>query len=158
MDGWMNITDPLDSTLTYNQYVVYFLVHLFSVHFVDAGVNDGIHGRVDLGRFSPWERIVYAITIGQQYLMENTTLGIPTIIQSKGDIFCHTEPFSRFRMSNQAFMGSRTTEQRGHPQSVLPHPSTLARGCQHNYHRSRRAGSLATVRSRSRPVPRTSMG
>ena len=39
------------------------------------------------GYQAPWDKIVYAITIGQQYLMQNTTLGIPAIVQSEGEIF-----------------------------------------------------------------------
>ena len=36
------------------------------------------------GYLMPWDKWVYGITIGQQYLMENTTLGIPAIVQSEG--------------------------------------------------------------------------
>lgn len=32
----------------------------------------------------PWDRWIYGITVGQQYLMENTTLGIPAIVMSEG--------------------------------------------------------------------------
>lgn len=42
-------------------------------------------GAIWAGYLAPWDKIVYAITIGQRYLMENTTLGIPAIIQSEGE-------------------------------------------------------------------------
>ena len=39
------------------------------------------------GYLMPWDKWVYGITVGQQYLMENTTLGIPAIVQSEG-VWC----------------------------------------------------------------------
>ena len=42
-------------------------------------------GAIWAGYQAPWEKIVYTITIGQKYLMENTTLGIPAIFQSEGE-------------------------------------------------------------------------
>lgn len=36
------------------------------------------------GYLTPWDKFVYGVTIGQKYLMENTTLGIPALIQSEG--------------------------------------------------------------------------
>lgn len=36
------------------------------------------------GYLAPWEKIVFAITVGQKYLMENTTLGIPALFQTEG--------------------------------------------------------------------------
>jgi beta-glucosidase len=77
------------------------------------------------GYQAPWDKIVYAITIGQQYLMENTTLGIPAIMQSEGKITLSYRTFQRFLRDLQAFMGSRIMGQYGHPRSVLPHLSTL---------------------------------
>ncbi|KAF8547215.1 family 3 glycoside hydrolase [Imleria badia] len=71
IDGWMNMSDPLDNTLTYNS----------------TGLEQMIEykaGAIWAGYQAPWEKIVYAITIGQKYLMENTTLGIPAIMQSEG--------------------------------------------------------------------------
>lgn len=41
------------------------------------------------GYLMPWDKWVYGITIGQQYLLENTTLGIPAIVQSEG-MWCPT--------------------------------------------------------------------
>lgn len=59
-------------------------------------------GAIWVDYLAPWEKVVYAITIGQQYLMENTTLGIPAIFQSEGEIFLHAEHFDRFRMSTRS--------------------------------------------------------
>ena len=36
------------------------------------------------GYLAPWEKIAYGINIGQKYLMENTTLGIPAMFQTEG--------------------------------------------------------------------------
>jgi len=36
------------------------------------------------GYAGPWEKFVYGVEIGQRYLMENTTLGIPALVQSEG--------------------------------------------------------------------------
>lgn len=41
-------------------------------------------GSIWAGYQTPWEKLVYAVTVGQKYLMENTTLGIPALIQSEG--------------------------------------------------------------------------
>ncbi|EGO04166.1 glycoside hydrolase family 3 protein, partial [Serpula lacrymans var. lacrymans S7.3] len=71
IDGWMNMTDPLDDTLTYNQTGLEQMMEYKS-------------GAIWAGYLAPWDKIVYAITVGQQYLMENTTLGIPAIVQSEG--------------------------------------------------------------------------
>ncbi|KZT23228.1 glycoside hydrolase family 3 protein [Neolentinus lepideus HHB14362 ss-1] len=69
--GWMNFTDPLDDTLMYNQTGLELMM---------AQKNGAIWG----GYLTPWDKFVYGITIGQKYLMENTTLGIPAIVQSEG--------------------------------------------------------------------------
>jgi beta-glucosidase len=46
------------------------------------------------GYLASWDKIVYGITVGQKYLMENTTLGIPAIFQSEGEhSFCYTKAF-----------------------------------------------------------------
>ncbi|KAI0751981.1 glycoside hydrolase family 3 protein [Irpex lacteus] len=71
INGWMNMTDPLDDTLTYNQTG---LVEMLTTK----------SGAVWGGYLAKWDKIVYAITIGQKYLMENTTLGIPAIFQTEG--------------------------------------------------------------------------
>ena len=36
------------------------------------------------GYATPWDKFVFGVTVGQRYLMENTTLGIPALIQSEG--------------------------------------------------------------------------
>ncbi len=36
------------------------------------------------GYLMPWDRFVYGVEVGQRYLMENTTLGMPALIQSEG--------------------------------------------------------------------------
>ena len=41
-------------------------------------------GSIWAGYLTPYEKLVYAINIGQHYLMENTTLGIPALFQSEG--------------------------------------------------------------------------
>jgi beta-glucosidase len=43
-------------------------------------------GSIWAGYQTPWDKLVYAITVGQTYLMENTTLGIPALIQSEGKL------------------------------------------------------------------------
>ncbi|EIW81674.1 glycoside hydrolase family 3 protein [Coniophora puteana RWD-64-598 SS2] len=71
IDGWMNMSDPLDDTLTYNA----------------TGLEEMLTtkaGAIWAGYLAPWDKIVYAIEVGQRYLMENTTLGIPGIVQSEG--------------------------------------------------------------------------
>ncbi|KAI0686420.1 glycoside hydrolase superfamily [Cytidiella melzeri] len=71
IDGWMDMSDPLDDTLTHNQTGLENMLSTKS-------------GAVWGGYLAKWDKIVYAITIGQQYLMENTTLGIPAIFQTEG--------------------------------------------------------------------------
>lgn len=43
-------------------------------------------GSIWAGYQAPWDKIVFAIEVGQRYLMENTTLGIPAMFQSEGTI------------------------------------------------------------------------
>ncbi|GBE78893.1 glycoside hydrolase family 3 protein [Sparassis crispa] len=71
LDGWMNLTDPLDDTKTYNETGLIEMMEYKS-------------GAIWGGYLMPWDKWVYGITIGQKYLMENTTLGIPAIVQSEG--------------------------------------------------------------------------
>ena len=72
IDGWMNVSDPLDDTLTYNASG---LVEMMATK---AGSIWG-------GYLMPWDKWVFAATVGQRYLMENTTLGIPAMFQSEGE-------------------------------------------------------------------------
>ncbi|PIL26655.1 hypothetical protein GSI_11280 [Ganoderma sinense ZZ0214-1] len=71
MDGWMDFSDPLDDTLVFNQ------TGLEAMMAQKAGSIWG-------GYLTPWDKFVYGVTVGQKYLMENTTLGIPALIQSEG--------------------------------------------------------------------------
>lgn len=41
-------------------------------------------GAIWAGYLMPWDKLVYAINVGQKYLVENTTLGIPAMFQSEG--------------------------------------------------------------------------
>ncbi|KAF8644321.1 hypothetical protein AX16_008529 [Volvariella volvacea WC 439] len=71
ISGWMDMRDPLDNTLTFNQ------TGLEEMMSIKAGSIWG-------GYLVPWEKFVYGVTVGQKYLVENTTLGIPALIQSEG--------------------------------------------------------------------------
>ncbi|KZT37098.1 family 3 glycoside hydrolase [Sistotremastrum suecicum HHB10207 ss-3] len=71
MNGWMDFSNPLDDTLTYNASGL-------------ANMMATRSGSIWGGYLVPWQKFVYGVTIGQKYLMENTTLGIPAIIQSEG--------------------------------------------------------------------------
>ncbi len=71
INGWMNTTDPLDNTLTFNQTGLEEMVRLKG-------------GSIWAGYAMPWEKFAFAIETGQRYLMENTTLGIPALFQSEG--------------------------------------------------------------------------
>ncbi|KAJ3559630.1 hypothetical protein NP233_g11219 [Leucocoprinus birnbaumii] len=71
INGWMDMSNPLDDTLVHN----------------DTGLANMMNtraGSIWAGYETPWEKLVYAINVGQKYLMENTTLGIPALIQSEG--------------------------------------------------------------------------
>ncbi|KAI9060879.1 glycoside hydrolase family 3 protein [Trametes sanguinea] len=71
MNGWMDFTDPLDDTKTFNQ------TGLEQMMSQKAGSIWG-------GYLTPWDKFVFGVTVGQRYLMENTTLGIPAMVQSEG--------------------------------------------------------------------------
>ncbi|OJT03499.1 Periplasmic beta-glucosidase [Trametes pubescens] len=71
MNGWMNFTDPLDDTKTFNQTGLQAMM---------ASKAGAIWG----GYLTPWDKFVFGVSVGQRYLMENTTLGIPALIQSEG--------------------------------------------------------------------------
>jgi len=72
INGWMlNLGDPLDDTLSFNQ------TGLEAMMAAKAGAIWG-------GYLMPWDKFAYAVTVGQRYLMENTTLGIPALFQSEG--------------------------------------------------------------------------
>lgn len=71
ISGWMNVSDPLDNTLSFNASG---LVEMMSTK---AGSIWG-------GYLMPWDKWVFAVEVGQRYLVENTTLGIPAMFQSEG--------------------------------------------------------------------------
>lgn len=71
INGWMNMTDPADNTLTHNATG---LVNMMKYK----------AGSIWAGYSATYEKFVYAVTVGQKYLMENTTLGIPAMFQSEG--------------------------------------------------------------------------
>ncbi|TFK83331.1 glycoside hydrolase family 3 protein [Polyporus arcularius HHB13444] len=71
MNGWMNFNDPLDDTLTFNQTGLELMMSQKA-------------GSIWGGYLTPWDKFVYGVTVGQRYLIENTTLGIPALIQSEG--------------------------------------------------------------------------
>ncbi|KAG8718106.1 hypothetical protein FRC08_005946 [Ceratobasidium sp. 394] len=71
INGWMNMADPADNTLTYNATGL-------------AQMMQYKAGSIWAGYSATYEKLAYAITIGQKYLMENTTLGIPAMFQSEG--------------------------------------------------------------------------
>jgi beta-glucosidase len=71
LDGWMDLSNPLDDTLTYNASGLVEMMASKS-------------GSIWAGYLVPYEKLVYGLNIGQKYLMENTTLGIPAMVQSEG--------------------------------------------------------------------------
>ncbi|KAF9560036.1 glycoside hydrolase [Agrocybe pediades] len=71
LNGWMDLSDPLDDTKTFNQTGLEEMMRLKG-------------GSIWGGYLVPYDKFVYGVTIGQKYLMENTTLGIPALIQSEG--------------------------------------------------------------------------
>ncbi|KAF9447325.1 glycoside hydrolase family 3 protein [Macrolepiota fuliginosa MF-IS2] len=71
INGWMDMSNPLDDTLVHNDTGL-------------AQIMSTRAGSIWAGYQTPWEKLVYAITVGQKYLMENTTLGIPALFQSEG--------------------------------------------------------------------------
>ncbi|RPD54124.1 glycoside hydrolase [Lentinus tigrinus ALCF2SS1-7] len=71
MNGWMNFNDPLDDTLTFNETGLELMMSQKA-------------GSIWGGYLTPWDKFVFGVTVGQRYLIENTTLGIPALIQSEG--------------------------------------------------------------------------
>ncbi|KAJ7124473.1 glycoside hydrolase family 3 protein [Mycena epipterygia] len=71
MNGWMNLNNPLDDTKTFNQTGLEEMVQLKG-------------GSIWAGYQVPWDKFVFGVTVGQKYMMENTTLGIPALFQSEG--------------------------------------------------------------------------
>ncbi len=72
ISGWIvNASDPLDDTLAFNQTGLEEMMRLKG-------------GAIWAGYAMPWKKYAFAIEVGQRYLMENTTLGIPALFQSEG--------------------------------------------------------------------------
>ncbi|KAG8966842.1 hypothetical protein FRC03_011256 [Tulasnella sp. 419] len=72
INGWIvSPWDPLDNTLSHNATGLVEMMKYKS-------------GSIWAGYQMPYEKFVYAVEVGQRYLMENTTLGIPALIQSEG--------------------------------------------------------------------------
>ena len=85
------------------------------------------------GYLTPYDKFVYGVTIGQKYLMENTTLGIPAMFQSEG--LPHARKICsilNFFLTRQGFMDSRTREPYSLPPLDSQHHSTP-----HSSHKSR---------------------
>lgn len=78
------------------------------------------------GYQTPWDKFVYGVTVGQRYLMENTTLGIPALVQSEGNFaFLGLLPaISHNMFPLQAYMASPTTARFGLRPSDWRLPST----------------------------------
>lgn len=90
----MNMNDPLDDTKTFNQTGLVSPDFPLVTHLSYAVQEEMMRtkaGAIWGGYLAPWDKIAFAITIGQRYLMENTTLGIPALFQTEGNI---TETFS----------------------------------------------------------------
>ncbi|KAF7331406.1 Glycoside hydrolase family 3 protein [Mycena kentingensis (nom. inval.)] len=66
-----NPFDPLDNTLQFNQSGLTQMVNQMG-------------GSVWAGYQMPWTKLVFAVTVAQKYMLENTTLGIPALFQSEG--------------------------------------------------------------------------
>ena len=71
MNGWMDFTDPMDNTLKFNASGL-------------AAMMSAKAGAIWGGYLATWDKLAFGIEVGQRYLMENTTLGIPAIFQSEG--------------------------------------------------------------------------
>ncbi|KAJ7342635.1 glycoside hydrolase superfamily [Mycena albidolilacea] len=71
LNGWMSLNNPLDDTKTFNQSGLEEMVRLKG-------------GSIWAGYQVPWDKFVFGVTVGQKYMLENTTLGIPALIQSEG--------------------------------------------------------------------------
>ena len=113
MNGWIDFSDPLDDTLTYNASGLAEMTRLKG-------------GSIWGGYPTPWEKFVFAVEVGQRYLMENTTLGIPALIQSEG--VKNSAIYFRGKKIKgcfaQVFMVSQIMERRSRLRSDLPHRST----------------------------------
>lgn len=108
------------------------------------------------GYAAQYEKFAYGVEIGQRYLVENTTLGIPALIQTEGEFSLALQYFS----SSMTFRSPRFYQQRHNlpihhrSRSVLQYLHCFL-VCQHRSGRSRRTGYQPRLCSCSRPRPRT---
>jgi len=69
-NGWMDFNDPTDNTLTHNATKM-------------AATLATRAGSVWAGYMAPHEKFVYGVKVGQKYLMEQSRLGIPALVQTE---------------------------------------------------------------------------
>jgi hypothetical protein len=85
-------------------------------------------GSIWAGYLTPYDKFVYGVTVGQKYLMENTTLGIPALIQSEGTIVMPhpalTTPHIVSPFPIQVSTALQTKERSSPPPSASLHLST----------------------------------
>ncbi|KIJ13936.1 glycoside hydrolase family 3 protein [Paxillus involutus ATCC 200175] len=117
INRWMNMTDPLDNTLAYNQ----------------SGLEQMMEykaGSTWAGYLVSWDKIVYGITVGQKYLMENTTLGIPAIFQSEGRVEENygEDPFLTSQMGRAYVTGLQSGRRRNVSSTAI---ARMAATCKH---------------------------
>jgi hypothetical protein len=65
--------------------------HCLISEFIQVAEMAWRSGSIWAGYLAPWDKIAYALEVGQRYLMENTTLGIPAMFQSEGTNWCDTD-------------------------------------------------------------------
>lgn len=112
------------------------------------------------GYLTPWDKFVFGVSVGQRYLMENTTLGIPALIQSEGTVHCtkisHVPTLIVFRPS-------RVHKQRddlalpNRPCRVIQ-PQPPQRGSRDYRRRSRGPRHCARLRACARSLARAPLG
>ena len=76
------------------------------------------------GYSTPYEKFAFAVEVGQRYLMENTTLGIPALIQSEGDTTFNC-CYSQLTRASQGYTVSRIMGPFFLRPSALPRLSTV---------------------------------
>ena len=84
------MSDPLDDTLVYNQTGLVSCSSFPGPYYDSQSVQEEMmrskSGSIWGGYLTPWDKFVFGVTVGQKYLMENTTLGIPAMFQSEGTL------------------------------------------------------------------------
>ena len=130
MNGWMSLNDPLDDTKVFNQsglvsrnFILLDRVYEQTQEQMMATKAGAIWG----GYLVPWDKFVYGVSVGQKYLVENTTLGIPAIFQSEGMLPAYfRSPKANSNEINglQVCMASQITGLSGLPRLAWQLPST----------------------------------